>query len=101
MLMKTIKDYQDQVIVVVKDKGFDGETPHQVLGLLVEEVGELAKSLRKKTGIKTGKHSKDHKPADEAADVFFMLLDVCNRLGIDLGSAFENKIKKIQKRRVE
>lgn len=96
--MKTIKDYQKQVSRVVKDKGFDNETVHQVLGLLVEEVGELAKSLRKSTGIKTGQHSKDHSPQDEAADVFFMLLDFCERLGIDLETAFEAKLKKIRKR---
>ncbi len=96
--MKTVKEYQDQVSQVVKDKGFDNETPHQVLGLLVEEVGELAKSLRKATGIKTGEHSKAHDAQEEAADVFFMLLDFCGRLGIDLGQAFEAKIKKIKKR---
>lgn len=99
--MKNLKDYQDQVGRVVKDKGFDKETPHQVLGLLVEEVGELAKSLRKSTGIQVGRHSKDHSPDEEAADVFFMLLDFCGRLGIDLEQAFEAKIEKIKNRKAK
>jgi NTP pyrophosphatase (non-canonical NTP hydrolase) len=97
--MKTIKEHQDHVKFVVKDKGFDKETPHQVLGLLVEEVGEMAKALRKLEGIKTGPHSKTHDIEEEAADVLFMLLDFCNRMDVNLQSSFKAKIKKIQARK--
>jgi NTP pyrophosphatase (non-canonical NTP hydrolase) len=94
----SIEDYQAHVAKVIKERGFDKETPHQVLALLVEEVGELSKALRKSEGMKTGKHSKEHDLEEEAADVFFMLLDFCSRMGIDLAQAFADKERKNQKR---
>jgi NTP pyrophosphatase (non-canonical NTP hydrolase) len=95
----TLKEYQALVDKVIKLRGFDKETPHEVLALLMEEVGELSKALRKTHGLKVDASSKEHILSEEAADVFFMLLDFCNRTGINLDEAFQAKEEKNHKRR--
>ena len=95
----TLADYQKLMRKLVVERGFDSETVPQVFTLLVEEVGELAKALRKHNGQKVGAHSKEHSVEEEAADVFWLLIDLCNRLDIDLAAAFEAKEKKNQARK--
>jgi NTP pyrophosphatase (non-canonical NTP hydrolase) len=94
----TISQYQKLTKQLVLERGFDQENIHEVFTLLVEEVGELAKAIRKHTGQKVDKNSQVHDIEDEAADVFWLLLDVFNRLEIDLGTAFYNKEAKNSKR---
>ena len=87
----TIAEYQQYLKEVVVERGFDKETVSEVFTILVEEVGELAKAIRKSNGQKVYSDSKHHDLEEEAADVLFMLLDVCNRLDIDLEKAFAAK----------
>lgn len=83
---------------MVVERGFDKETIPEVFTLLIEEIGELAKAIRKETGQKVDKNSRIHNVEDEAADVFWLLLDLCNRLNIDIGKAFQAKEVKNAKR---
>lgn len=94
----TLPEYQKLIEKLVKERGFDKETVPQVFMLLAEEVGELSKAIRKLEGVTTDKNSKIHNVEDEAADVFWLLIDLCNRLDIDLEKAFEAKENKNQKR---
>lgn len=87
----TLSDYQTLISGLVAQRGFDTETVPEVFTLLVEEIGELAKAIRKANGQKIGAHSKQHEVAEEAADVFWLLIDLSNRLGIDLEQAFRDK----------
>lgn len=87
----TIKQYQKYLREVVVERGFDKETVSEVFTVLVEEMGELAKAIRKANGQKVYSDSKHHDLEEEAADVLFMLLDICNRLDIDLEKAFAEK----------
>jgi len=100
MLPKTasLDDYQKLISRLVLERGFEKETPSEVFTLLIEELGELAKAMRKASGMKTGGHSKTHNLEEEAADVFWLLMDLCNRLDINLYSAFKDKEKKNQAR---
>ena len=43
----TLKDYQALVSALALERGFDKETVSEVFLLMVEEVGELAKAIRK------------------------------------------------------
>ncbi len=97
----TINQYQDLIKQLVIERGFDKETVPEVFTLLVEEIGELAKAIRKQNGQKVDKKSKHHEVEEEAADVFWLLLDLCNRLEIDLGKAFRDKEIKNTKRKWE
>lgn len=94
----TLADYQQYLKSVVKERGFDKETPAEVLTVFIEEIGELAKAMRKAGGQKVDAGSRHHDIEEEAADVFFMLIDLCNRLGVDLAQAFEAKEAKNNKR---
>jgi NTP pyrophosphatase (non-canonical NTP hydrolase) len=88
---QTIKQYQDLIKKLVIGRGFDKETVPEVFTLLIEEVGELAKAIRKHNGQKVDLSRKQYDIEEEVADVFWLLLDLCNRLEIDLGKAFSNK----------
>lgn len=87
----TLAQYQQLMRDLARERNFNEESVSEVFGLLVEEVGELAKAIRKVNGQKIGAHSKVHSVEDEAADVFWLLIDLCNRLDIDLAAAFDAK----------
>lgn len=62
--------------------------------LLLEEVGELAKAIRKNaTDMSIDKNKINHYDTIESkvADVFIVLINVCNKLGIDLYKSLKNK----------
>lgn len=72
---------------------------HPRLGTItsfVEEVGELIKSLHEREIY--GNNSKDilQNTKEEVADCFFSLLEIANAYKIDLGTAYEEKLNKIE-----
>ena len=95
----TLEQYQQLVKKLVKERGYDDETVSEVFLLLVEEVGELGKAIRKNTGMRVSSHSKEHAVADELADVQWLIIDLANRLDIGLDEAFEQKELANQKRK--
>jgi NTP pyrophosphatase (non-canonical NTP hydrolase) len=99
MKLSTIPEYQAFMKNIIEERGFADETVPEVFMLLLEEIGEFAKAARKVSGLKNAEDSKVHDLAEEAADVFWYLLDLCNRLGIDLEKAFVAKEKKNQTRK--
>lgn len=88
-----LSDYQKLIKKLVVERGFDKETVPEVFTLLVEEVGELAKAIRKANGQKVDKARRQHDVEEELADVFWLLIDLSNRLDVDLAKAFEAKEK--------
>lgn len=88
----TLRDLQAYAKTVLSERGFDGETVAEKFMLLTEECGELAKAIRKNaTAIKSDSVSKTYDVPSEAADVLMYLLDIANRLGVDLETAFRDK----------
>jgi NTP pyrophosphatase (non-canonical NTP hydrolase) len=85
---------------VIKQRGFDDERPQDIMLLMVEEVGELAKALRKFVGLKIDQRKEDSYTSaeEEIADVFIYLLDLCNALNIDPFTALKNKELKNEQR---
>jgi NTP pyrophosphatase (non-canonical NTP hydrolase) len=94
----TLPEYQELIKHLIVERGFDKETVPEVFMLFLEEAGEFAKAARKISGITTDKNSKVHNLEEEAADVFWLLIDLCNRLDIDLEKAFRDKESKNQQR---
>lgn len=94
----TLSDYQKYIQVMVKERGFHKETILQIVLLMVEEFGELAKAIRKNENMKIDNDSREHNLEHEIADIFIYLLDLCNHLGVDLEKAFRDK-EKINKKR--
>lgn len=73
--------------------------PLSMLARLTEEVGELARELNHAYGHKPKKS--DEPPGDialEVADIIFVLVCLCNSLGIDLGEAFRQVMRKYDAR---
>lgn len=94
----TLRNFQDYVAAMVKERGFDNETVPEVFMLFLEECGEMAKAARKTQNIKSDKQSEQFKLENEIADVFMYLLDICNYLGVDLEHAFRDKEEANKKR---
>ena len=65
------------------------------LGLLTEEVGELARVITRKYGEQSSKESDlEVKLEEEMADVLFVLVCLANQCGVDLDKAFQASMKK-------
>jgi NTP pyrophosphatase (non-canonical NTP hydrolase) len=87
----TLAGYQKLIKKLCVQRGFDDETVAEKFMLLIEETGEFAKAARAKSTIKVDPSSRRLELDHEAADVFWMLVDLCNALGINLAAAFEAK----------
>lgn len=94
----SLHGYQKQIKKLVVELGFGEETTPEVFMLFMEEVGEFAKAARKSSGIKSDAGSKKHDLEEEAGDVLWLLLDLCNHLDINLEKAFLKKVEKNKKR---
>jgi NTP pyrophosphatase (non-canonical NTP hydrolase) len=90
--------YQQYVQQVMSERGFDDERVSQKFMLLLEESGEFAKAARAKANLAQAADSPTENLDDAAADVFAILLDICNQLGIDLEQAFIAREHKNQSR---
>jgi NTP pyrophosphatase (non-canonical NTP hydrolase) len=95
----TLGDYQTLIKKLIVERGYNEETVPQVMMLLTEEVGELAKAIRKLEGQKTHQDSKVHQAGEELADCLWLIIDIANRLDIDLEQAFRAKEAKNSKRK--
>jgi len=95
----TLVAYQQYVQQVMQERGFDDETVSQKFMLLLEEAGEFARAARREASLKArADRTAGDSLSDEAADVFIILLDLCNQLGISLEQAFIQKEHKNQAR---
>ncbi len=94
----TIKEAQLHVAHATKQRGFDHETDIERILLMVEEVGELAKAVRKNSGIKIDPKSDKYHIRLEIADILFYLFHISNYYNIDLAEAFVEKEKINSKR---
>ena len=90
---KSLNDVQKYIKEVIEIRGFSKQPIEETLLLLTEEVGELAKSIRKEKGMTVDeKRIKNYDtPASEVADVFIVLASICNTLKIDLFDAIKMK----------
>lgn len=86
----TLADYQQYVREMVVERDFKDDVRNKFM-MLIEEVGEFAKASRKSAGMKLASDVSKQDAAAEAADVFIVLLGLCNLLDIDLEQAFREK----------
>lgn len=64
------------------------------MAMLTEEVGELARIMSRKYGDQSFKASENQDPADEMADILWVLLCLANQTGVDLTEALRKNIEK-------
>ena len=90
----SINEIQSYIKKIMEIRGFNKEKSSDKILLLVEEVGELAKAIRKnerKIGIDKTKEYNYSSVESEIADVFIVLLSICDVLNIDLFKVFLDK----------
>lgn len=95
----TLKDLQIYMQELCDKRGWNDITYAERFLLFTEEVGELAKSIRKAKGL-FGEPAKQKRfeLEEEFADVLSYLLDLANRFDIDLETAFRQKEKANEER---
>jgi NTP pyrophosphatase (non-canonical NTP hydrolase) len=90
----TLIDLQKYIDEVCKERGWVKDTYSEKFLLFIEEVGELAKAMRKTAGLYDEKSKQKHLELEEEfADVLSYLLDLANYFQIDLERAFREKEK--------
>jgi len=97
----TLNQLQDFVQSMIRKRGFEKETMHDVLLLLIEEMGELARAVRGFTGLKISRRQleKCENLGEELADCLIYLVDLANLADIRLEDAFREKEATNSKRR--
>jgi len=68
------------------------------MAVLTEEVGELARVMSRRYGDQSFKAGENQDPADEMADVLWVLLCLANQTGVNLTEAFQKNLEKKTKR---
>ena len=95
----SIKEYQQAVDEWVKTYGVRYFSELTNLGILMEEVGEVARIMNRTFGEQSFKARKPESDlADELADVLFVAVCIANQTGIDLTAALEKNLDKKRKR---
>ncbi len=88
----TLPDLQRYMAEVCQERGWTKDSPAEKFLLFVEEVGELAKAMRKSAGLYEERaRQRDMSLEEEFADVLSYLLDLANVFQVDLEKAFRAK----------
>ncbi len=93
-----LKALQAQYKTIAKRSGWDKESAKDTMLLLTEELGELARAVRKHEGLKRDGAFRNHLN-EEIADVQIYLAHLANTTDVDLGDAVTNKIQKNQQKK--
>ena len=92
--MMTIREAQNTVDHWIRTYGVRYFNELTNMACLTEEVGELARVMARKYGEQSFKEGENTDPADEMADVLWVLLCLANQTGVDLTAAFERNLQK-------
>ena len=90
----TIREAQETVDQWIRTYGVRYFNERTNMACLTEEVGELARVMARKYGEQSFKEGENTDPADEMADVLWVLLCLANQTGVDLTAAFERNLQK-------
>jgi len=91
----SLNDVQEYIKKVIEIRGFANQPIQASMLLLLEETGELAKAIRKTSGMHIDPNRLQNYDTveSEVADVLILLLSICNTLGINLFDALTEKEK--------
>lgn len=89
-----IKELQQRVDAWIKEYGVRYFSELTNMACLTEEVGELARVMARRYGDQSFKQGERTDPADEMADVLWVLVCLANQTGVDLEAALEANFRK-------
>src|SRR3984893_12146357 len=88
----TLPELQQYMDEICKERGWTKDSYAEKFLLFSEEIGELAKAIRKTQGLYQEKARRKHLELEEEfADVLSYLLDLANYFQVDLEKAFREK----------
>ena len=91
----TIKEFQEEIDNWVQTYGVRYFSELTNLGILMEEVGEVARLMTREYGDQSFKESdKNRDLGDELADVLFVIGCIANQTGVDLTEAMTRNLAK-------
>lgn len=90
----TINEAQQMVDDWIHEYGVRYFSELTNMAVLTEEVGELARIMSRKYGDQSFKEGESQDPADEMADVLWVLLCLANQTGVNLTDALRKNIEK-------
>ncbi len=76
---------------VAIQRGYKSESPKDCLLLMVEEVGELAREIRRREGLVRHGRSSEPSESKELADIFLYVVHMANVLDVDLSKIVQEK----------
>lgn len=94
----TIREAQRLVDNWIKEYGVRYFSELTNMACLTEEVGELARVMARKYGDQSFKNGENTDPADEMADVMWVLMCLANQTGVDLTDALRRNLEKKTRR---
>ena len=90
----TIREAQQLVDQWIRQYGGRYFSELTNMACLTEEVGELARIMARKYGDQSFKQGEEQDPADEMADVLWVLMCLANQTGVDLTEALRKNLEK-------
>lgn len=94
----TLRELQEYIWKMNHERGFNTKDADKKLVLLMEEVGELAKAVRKTIGLKFTETTKTTDLEEEIADVMIVLLGLAGITGIDaMDAVIKKEIKNVDR----
>ena len=94
----TIQEAQERVDRWIKTYGIRYFNELTNMAVLTEEVGELARIMARKYGEQSFKEGENQDPAEEMADILWVLICLANQTGVDLTKALEASFEKKTRR---
>lgn len=94
----SIRKAQEMVDNWIREYGVRYFSELTNMAVLTEEVGELARIMSRKYGDQSFKAGEPQDPADEMADVLWVLLCLANQTGVDLTEALMKNMEKKTRR---
>lgn len=90
----TLNEAQKRVDQWIKTYGVRYFNEMTNMAILTEEVGELARIMARKYGEQSFKEGENQDPAEEMADVLWVLICLANQTGVNLTEALERSFEK-------
>lgn len=90
----TLNDLQTDIDRWVRTYGVRYFSELTNLGILMEEVGEVARIMTRRYGDQSFKGEERNDLGDELADVLFVLTCIANQTGVDLTEAMGRNLEK-------
>lgn len=89
-----LKELQERVDAWIRTYGVRYFSELTNMACLTEEVGELARVMARTYGDQSFKEGETRDPAEEMADVLWVLVCLANQTGVDLTAAIEASFTK-------